>query len=70
MQQILVSGSPQNAGYLPRVENISCVLTPSNGKGGLYLGNFFGAQNVQNLNEYGIRAVLTTSVETRNGSLT
>lgn len=35
--------SPVNPKIL--VENISCVLSPSENMGGLYLGNFYGAQN-------------------------
>lgn len=47
------------------VENISCILPESRTMGGLYLGNTYGAQNSDILKEYGIRAVLTTSIETR-----
>ena len=38
--------------------------------GGLFLGNVYGAQNPEILKEYGIRAVLTTSIETRTFPLT
>ena len=46
------------------VENISCVLPETQELGGLFLGNVFGAQNAEILKEYGISAVLTTSIET------
>jgi len=44
------------------VENISCIIPETDGTGGLYLGNTYGAQNAEILKEYGIRAVLTTSI--------
>lgn len=47
------------------VENISCVIPEAESIGGLFLGNTYGAQNSDILREYGIRAVLTTSIETR-----
>lgn len=59
------NGSPTQAA-LPRVENVSCVLPATDNHGGLYIGNYFGAVNTDVLKEYGIRAVLTTSIETRS----
>lgn len=47
---------------LPVVENVSCVLPATPHIGGLYIGNYMGAQNVDLLRERGIRAVLTASV--------
>ena len=52
------------------VENISCIIPESKGMGGLFLGNAFGAQSSDILLEYGIRAVLTTSIETRKFCVT
>ena len=49
-----------------RVENISCVIAETAKLGGLFLGNIYGAQNPEILKEYGIRSVLTSSLETRN----
>ena len=62
---VVAPGSPPQQPALPRVENVSCVLPATDHHGGLYIGNYFGAVNVDVLKEYGIRAVLTTSVETR-----
>jgi hypothetical protein len=56
---------PQQVASMPRIENISCVFPATEHMGGLYIGNYFGAINTDILKEYGIRAVLTTSVETR-----
>lgn len=52
-------------GSMPMVQNVSCVLPETEDRGGLYIGNYFGAKNIDLLKERGIRAVLTTSVETR-----
>jgi hypothetical protein len=57
--------SQQQVVTMPRIENVSCVFPATEHMGGLYIGNYFGAINVEILKEYGIRAVLTTSVETR-----
>ena len=44
------------------VQNISCIMPQSDNLGGLFLGNVYGAQNASILKQYGIRAVLTTSI--------
>lgn len=46
------------------VENISCILPENDKLGGLFLGNVYGAQNSSILKEYGIRAMITLSIET------
>jgi len=49
-------------------EDIECVHEPTNGKGGIYVGNLEAAENLQTLKstfftnlEFGIKAVLTAA---------
>ena len=42
---------------------MSCIIPPNDGKGGLYLGNFISAKNLENLEDHDIKAVLTASRE-------
>lgn len=49
-------------------EDIECVHEPTNGKGGIYVGNLQAAENLQTLKsiifiylEHGIKAILTAA---------
>lgn len=43
--------------------NISCILEPEDGVGGLYLGNLNGAKDVKKLKECKVTAVLTVAAQ-------
>lgn len=45
--------------------NIDCILEPTDGIGGLYLGNMRGAQDITTLRELKINAVLTVAAGTQ-----
>jgi len=45
-------------------KSIDCIIEPIDGKGGLYLGNLYSAEDIENLRKLNIKAVLTVAANT------
>lgn len=45
-------------------KSMDCIIEPTDGKGGLYLGNINSAEDIPNLQKFNIKAVLTAAAGT------